>query len=221
MVGQKRAHTSAYAASQTAAAAATAGGIQDDDDTEFYLINGRPKRRRALALPRRQYSNSGVDISMMKMMRDQDGSNTNAAAATTIPDIGIQYGAAGSRVFVIRRKLNKVDIPVAAAADTVDHSNNNNNDDDDGTPTAATTTTTTTTASVITSALVHFGWAPSSRQSSEMFDKVMAYGESSLDVTIEDFELMSECKATATLCCKAQRQVENWDALVKDFVNSL
>jgi hypothetical protein len=210
-VGQKRAHTSAYA---IAAAAQAAAGSQDDD-AEFYLINGRPKRRRALALPRRQHSAS-ADGSMMTMMMDHDGSNNGTAA---VPDIGIQYDAAGSRVFVIRRKLNKVNTRPAAATTTVAAYNvddGNNTNSADGTP-----TTTTTTASVVTSALVHFGWAPSSRQSNEMYDKVMAYGESSLDVTIEDFELLSECKATATLCPKVQREVGNWDALVKDFVNSL
>jgi hypothetical protein len=216
-VGQKRAHTSAYA---VAAAAQAAAGSQDDD-AEFYLINGRPKRRRALALPRRQYSASAGG-SMMTMMMDHDDSNNGTAGTAAVPDIGIQYDAAGSRVFVIRRKLNKVDTPPAAAttaaADNVDDGNNTNSAD--GTPTT-TTTTTTTTASVVISALVHFGWAPSSRQSNEMYDKVMAYGESSLDVTIEDFELLSECKATATLCPKAQREVGNWDALVRDFVNSL
>lgn len=157
------------------------------------------------------------------MMDHHDGSNngTAAAAAAAVPNIGIQYDAAGSRVFVIRRKLNKIDTPpaittTAAAADNVDEGNTNTNtNSDDGTPTTSTTT------SVVTSALVHFGWAPTSRQSSEMYDKVMAYGESSLDVTIEDFELLSECKATATLCPKAQREVVNWDALVKDFVTSL
>ena len=73
----------------------------------------------------------------------------------------------------------------------------------------------------VTAALVHFGWAPGSRAAHDMFDKVVAYGNDS--ITVEDFELLGDTKATATLTLRpnAMEIPEDWDALVRGFVDSL
>lgn len=42
-----------------------------------------------------------------------------------------------------------------------------------------------------------------------------------LQVTVDDFELLSDCKATATLQLRPGARVASWDALVLSFVGSL
>ena len=78
-----------------------------------------------------------------------------------------------------------------------------------------------TTGDSRNAALVQFGWAPFSRQANEMYDKVVSYGEGSDEVTVDDFELLGDFKATATLVAKAGVVVTNWDVLVRHFVDTL
>jgi hypothetical protein len=70
-------------------------------------------------------------------------------------------------------------------------------------------------------ALVQFGWAPGSRPSHDMFGAVARFGEVSQEVTVDDFELLSDCKAAATLQLRPGASIASWDGLVRRFVDSL
>jgi len=149
---------------------------------EFYLINGRPKRRRAAMNSTFGRGDDQAGSAMAATM-------VAAAAHNDAQDAAINYQAAGGRVFVMRRKL------IA--------------NPDDG---------------IVIAALVHFGWAPAARAAHEMFEKVSSYGTRSSAITVEDFELLGDTKATATLTLRTdagEDAPEDWDALVRDFIETL
>jgi len=160
------------------------GSQQGPSPGEFYLINGRPKRRRAAMHSTFGRGDDHHDGSAMAAAMV-----AAAAAHSDAHDAAINYQAAGGRVFVMRRKL------IA--------------NPDDG---------------IVIAALVHFGWAPGARAAHEMFEKVSSYGTRSSAITVEDFELLGDTKATATLTLRTdagQDAPEDWDALVRDFIESL
>lgn len=141
---------------------------------EFYLINGRPKRRRAAAA-----ASAGAVGAY--------GRVSSGDASGPLPDAPINFDAAGGRVFVVRRKL------------VVDQASGG-----------------------VTAAMVHFGWAPAARAAHEMYDRVVQYTHPRCTVAVEDFELLADTKATATLVLAAgSPEPEDWDALVRHFVASL
>ncbi|KAL4515468.1 hypothetical protein Ndes2437B_g06907 [Nannochloris sp. 'desiccata'] len=159
-----------------------AGSQQAPSPGEFYLINGRPKRRRAAMNSTFGRGDDPDGAAMAAAM-------VAAAAHSDAHDVAINYQAAGGRVFVMRRKL------IANV--------------DDG---------------IVIAALVHFGWAPGARAAHEMFEKVSSYGARSSSITVEDFELLGDTKATATLTLRAdagEDAPEDWDALVRDFIETL
>jgi GATA zinc finger len=186
------ANPGAGAAAAAAAAVANANGQhhhvvgsqQAPSPGEFYLINGRPKRRRA-AMNSTFGRGDGDHLEGTAMA----AAMVAAAAHSDAHDAAINYQAAGGRVFVMRRKLIT--------------------NLDDG---------------IVIAALVHFGWAPGARAAHEMFEKVSSYGTGSNAITVEDFELLGDTKATATLTLRAdvgEDAPEDWDLVVCDFIESL
>lgn len=154
-------------------------GPQAPSPGDFYLINGRPKRRRAAM--NSTYGRGGMEEDGVALAI---GANM-VAPVVTPQDAAINYQAAGGRVFVMRRKLIIAEV-----------------------------------SGTVTAALVHFGWAPGARAAHEMFDKVAGYGSSV--VTVEDFELLGDTKATATLTLQPDAEAPaDWDAVVRQFVDSL
>ena len=182
---------------------------------DFYLINGRPKRRRAAMNSTYGGRNGGGGVGG----GDDDGSAVMAAAMVAAAaaaanggggggggmDAAINYEAAGGRVFVMRRKLMFESDPSGG-----------------GGVSGANASTASGSSNVAMAALVHFGWAPGTRAAHEMFDKVVGYGTASNAVTVEDFELLGDTKATATLTLRPDAETpDDWDALVRHFVDSL
>lgn len=158
------------------------GGAQSGE--EFYLINGRPKRRKAGGNFAGRYAavNEGL---MDESTKDSEGGVETAGGVAS--DAAIDFAAAGKKVFVVRRKMIK--------------------GDDSNVPTAA---------------MIHFGWSPTARAAHDMYDAVVTYEEGSEVVSVDDFELLSDTKATATLTLKPEaEQPKSWDALVRDFLDSL
>ena len=73
------------------------------------------------------------------------------------------------------------------------------------------------------SVLVHFGWSSSVRSAHKMYDAIVAYNKTSPSIAIEDFELLGETRAKATLTLKPDGSLleKGWDHAVQNFVNSL
>ncbi|KAL4419538.1 hypothetical protein ABPG77_006869, partial [Micractinium sp. CCAP 211/92] len=175
---------------QQPGAGAGPAGREPPPDVEYYLINGRPKRRRTAAssssgggaaaaagagppaplpaaAPAPAPLASGASGEAAAPAAGAAAAAAAAAGAASVlagADLPINFEAAGSRVFVVRRKLIK-----AEGGDA---------------PTAA---------------LVHFGWAPAARCAHQMFGAVARFAEASSQVSVDDFELLSDCRATATL----------------------
>jgi len=170
----------AAAASATPPASANANAAGTPPPGEFYLINGRPKRRRVVGAVAHGTA-SGHAVPAAAHHYDHEHS------ADPPP---INFDAAGSRVFVVRRKLIMGDASTG----------------------------------IVTSALVHFGWAPAARAAHEMYDRVVSYCHPTCEMAVEDFELLADTRATAMLVLKpgnGDGGPEDWDAVVRDFVSTL
>jgi hypothetical protein len=193
----------AHQAAMAARVASVAPGSGPDADSEFYLINGRPKRRRAGPHAVAHAAAAAAAAA---------GMHVDAADATADPPIN--YQSAGARVFVLRRKLLRSEVATPAA--------------DSASPSSTPASTTSAGAAAasetapVVAALVHFGWSPVARAAHEMYGRAAAYGDASPLVSVDDFELMSECKATATLRARPGAATpESWDSVVRDFVERL
>lgn len=223
---------------------------------DFYLINGRPKRRRhAAPLPHIIRSTGSADFIGIKPLHStpigsfaDGGTSNNGSSALygsdgkmegeggsgggddaagggmerrsrgddddgdddgdmkddcteTIPPV--KFESAGKKVFILRRKM--------LYGDT-----NREGGETQGAPSSG------GSQNQHTAALVHFGWAPTARAAHEMYDKVAAYAAQSTLISVEDFEILGETRATATLTLRRDGGgVEDWDAVVSDFAGAL
>lgn len=98
----------AAAAGGAGMAAATAGAAQGQApaEAEFYLINGRPKRRRV--------GSTGSLLAASAGLAAAAGAEGEGGGAAGAADAPVNFQAAGSRVFVMRRKLLKVGAELAS-----------------------------------------------------------------------------------------------------------
>ncbi|GAB4816369.1 hypothetical protein N2152v2_003415 [Parachlorella kessleri] len=160
-------------------------------DVEYYLINGRPKRRRTT-----QGSTQGAALPPSALAAAPSSSNADAGGPVQSELLDTSLLQASDPAINYEAGGGRVFVVRRKLVKG-----------EEGDATAA--------------ALVHFGWAPSARAAHEMYDKVVQYSEASPDVTVDDYELLTDCKATATLQLRRGREVGSWDALVKDFVDSL
>jgi hypothetical protein len=54
-----------------------------------------------------------------------------------------------------------------------------------------------------------------------MYAAVSRFGEGCGEASVDEFELLGDCKATATLQRRPGAAAPSWDALVRRFVDSL
>eukprot|EP00887_Chlorella_sp_A99_P008234 scaffold12.g8234.t1 len=229
-------------------AAASSGQQQQPADVEFYIINGRPKRRKkgaaaaAAAAPAAHATAQSEDGGAGLGPAAGSGAAHPAAAAADPP---INFEAAGDRVFVIRRKLLRAPSIGTAASGSADATPAAAAAAPGG---LAPPSPAPPAEADVVAALVHVGWAPAARAAHQMYERVVAYGEASAQVAgtaparllcsvanathsldppsrppsvVDDFELLGDCKATATLALRPGMAVASWDALVRHFVAQL
>ena len=264
----------AAAAAKASLSAASTGLETMPTETDYYMLEGRLKRRRTSGAAAAAAALSGD--APPPSLEPPASSGHGGALATGALELGGTHEAAGSSVFVTRRKLLRAPSIGSAASGSCD-------------PAALSAAAAAAAAAVssvspgatqqhqqaqapVVGVLVHFGWAPGARGWHEMFGRVASFGEASAEASgarqqpcslapappwppalraaftpgnaahlltlscpphlppfsgglpfsaVDDYQLLSDTTAAATLTLRPGAAVTSWDALVRRFVEAL